>query len=164
MCLDIFAGGDKPTDFSEIETAELNIPVYANGIENDGLVGYTNHYRVNQEAVTISARGTLGFTCVRYEPFMPIVRLIVAIPNQEIVKSTYLKYALDTIDFTNTGGSIPQLTVPNVANEEIFVPSIAEQQRIVAQIEQYEAEIRKAQAVMDGCAARKKAILDKYLN
>ena len=164
LCLEIFAGGDKPTDFSEIETAELNIPVYANGIENDGLVGYTNHYRVNQEAVTISARGTLGFTCVRHEPFMPIVRLIVAIPNQEIVKSTYLKYALDTIDFTNTGGSIPQLTVPNVANEEIFVPSIVDQQRIVAQVEQYEAEIRKAQAVMDGCAARKKAILDKYLN
>ena len=41
---------------------------------------------------------------------------------------------------------------------------IEEQRKAVAQVEQYEAEIRKAQAIMDGCAARKKAILDKYLN
>ena len=164
VCDDIFAGGDKPSAFSEIKTTEMRIPVYANGVENSGLVGYTDHYRVNQDAVTISARGTLGFTCLRKEPFLPIVRLIVAIPNQSIIKATYLKYALDTLDFTNTGGSIPQLTVPNVANEEIFVPSLNDQQQIITQVEQYEAEIRKAQAVMDGCAARKKAILNKYLS
>lgn len=164
LCVDIFAGGDKPAEFSDVETTEMHIPVYANGTENNGLVGYTNHFRVNQEAVTISARGTLGFTCVRKEPFLPIVRLIVAIPDQSIIKTTYLKYALDTLNFTNTGGSIPQLTVPNVVNEEIFVPSISDQQRIVAQVEQYEAEIAKAQAIMDGCPARKKAILNKYLN
>lgn len=164
LCLDIFAGGDKPEEFSSIKTVEMSIPVYANGVENDGLVGYTNHAKVKQEAVTISARGTLGFTRVRKEPFLPIVRLIVAIPNQDIIKTTFLKYALDTIRYTNTGGSIPQLTVPNISNEELYIPSISDQQRIITQVEQYESEIRKAQAIMDGCAARKKAILDKYLN
>ena len=163
LCVDIFAGGDKPQEFSTTKTEEMYIPVYANGVENDGLVGYTNHYRVNQEAITISARGTLGFTCVRKEPFFPIVRLIVAIPNQSIIKVKYFKYAVSTITFVNTGGSIPQLTVPNVEKEEIFVPSLADQERIIAQVEQYEAAIRQAQAIMDGCAARKKAILDKYL-
>lgn len=164
LCLDIFAGGDKPEAFSRIKTVEMNVPIYANGVENDGLIGYTNYARVNQEAVTISARGTLGFTCVRKEPFLPIVRLIVAIPNQDIIRTTFLKYALDTIRYNNTGGSIPQLTVPNISNEELYVPSLESQQRIIVQVEQYEAEIRKAQAIMDGCAARKKAILDKYLN
>ena len=163
ICTDIFAGGDKPQEFSTTKTEDLNIPVYANGVENDGLVGYTNHYRVNQDAVTISARGTLGFACVRKEPFFPIVRLIVALPNQEVIKVEYLKYAVSAIDFVNTGGSIPQLTVPNVEMEEIVVPSLEEQERIIAQVEQYEAAIRQAQAIMDACAARKKAILDKYL-
>ena len=163
-CVEIFAGGDKPQEFSTTKTEELYIPVYANGVENDGLVGYTNHYRVNQEAVTISARGTLGFACVRKEPFLPIVRLIVAIPNQDIIKVEYLKYAVSAIDFVNTGGSIPQLTVPNVEKEEIVVPSLADQQRIIDQVEQYEVEIRKAQEIIDSYPARKKAIIDKYLN
>ena len=47
---------------------------------------------------------------------------------------------------------------------EIPVPSLAAQQQLIAQVEQYEAAIRQAQAIMDGCTARKKAILDKYLN
>ena len=46
----------------------------------------------------------------------------------------------------------------------VNVAPIEAQKQAVAQVEQYEAEIRKAQAVMDGCAARKKAILDHYLN
>ena len=62
------------------------------------------------------------------------------------------------------GTSQPNLNAKDVADFEIPVPSIADQQRIVSQVEQYEAEIRKAQAIMDGCAAKKKAILDKYLN
>ncbi len=47
---------------------------------------------------------------------------------------------------------------------EIPVLPMAEQQQIISQVEQYEAAIRQAQAIMDGCAARKKEILDKYLN
>ena len=47
---------------------------------------------------------------------------------------------------------------------EIPVLPMAEQQQIISQVEQYEAAIRQAQTIMDGCAARKKAILDKYLN
>lgn len=60
--------------------------------------------------------------------------------------------------------SINQLTQRTLLELNIPVPSLADQQRIIAQVEQYESEIRKAQAIMDGCAARKKAILDKYLN
>lgn len=60
--------------------------------------------------------------------------------------------------------SINQLTQRTLLGLNIPVPSLADQQQIIAQVEQYEAEIRKAQAIMDGCAARKKAILDKYLN
>ena len=49
-------------------------------------------------------------------------------------------------------------------NYEISVPPLAEQQRIVSEIETYEAEISKAKVVMNSCAERKKKILEKYLN
>ena len=47
---------------------------------------------------------------------------------------------------------------------EIPVLPINEQQQIVDEIEKYKAEIIKAQAIMDSCVVRKKAILNKYLN
>ena len=33
----IFAGGDKPEIVSEVKTDELNIPIYANAVKNNGL-------------------------------------------------------------------------------------------------------------------------------
>ncbi len=49
-------------------------------------------------------------------------------------------------------------------NLQIPVPSLSEQKRIVAEIEQYKAKIAEAKAIMSGCADRKKKILEKYLN
>ena len=61
-------------------------------------------------------------------------------------------------------GSYPSINTQDIQNFEIQVPSLTAQQQLIAQVEQYEASIRQAQTIMDGCAARKKAILDKYLN
>ena len=48
-------------------------------------------------------------------------------------------------------------------NLQIPVPSLAEQQRIVSEIETYEQKISEAKAVLAGCAERKKQILEKWL-
>lgn len=130
----IFAGGDKPHMFSEQQTDICCVPVYGNGVTNDGLCGYTDHYVVNERCLTVSARGTVGFCCVRNEPFVPIVRLITIIP-QESIGVEFLCYALSTIDIENNGVAIPQLTVPMIKNVSIPVPPIAEQEKIVAELD-----------------------------
>ena len=48
-------------------------------------------------------------------------------------------------------------------NIKVPVPSLAEQKKFVAKIEALEKQIAEAQAVIDGAAARKQAILQKYL-
>lgn len=48
-------------------------------------------------------------------------------------------------------------------NIKVPVPSIAEQRKFVARIEVLERQIAEAQAVIEGAAARKQAILQKYL-
>ena len=130
----IFAGGDKPHMFSEQQTDICCVPVYGNGVTNDGLCGYTDHYVVNERCLTVSARGTVGYCCVRNEPFVPIVRLITIIP-QESIGVEFLCYALSTIDIENNGVAIPQLTVPMIKNVSIPVPPIAEQEKIVAELD-----------------------------
>ena len=85
ICESIIAGGDKPTNMTDSMTETNRIPVYANGTEKNGLLGYTNEARITKPSVSISARGTLGY-CVYHEtPFFPIVRLIVAIPSQIVM-------------------------------------------------------------------------------
>ena len=91
-----------------------------------------------------------------------------AICRSNVGKWIYLwmqsKNYTDQLEKITSTVSINQLTQRTLLDLNIPVPSLADQQQIIAQVEQYEAEIRKAQAIMNGCAARKKAILDKYLN
>lgn len=134
VSLKISAGGDKPKLFSETITDICNIPVYANGTVNNGLCGYTNEAIIYDKCITISARGTIGFCCIRTEPFVPIVRLIVVVPKEE-VSCEYLCYAVKNLKIINNGGTIPQLTVPMLKEYMIPVPERAEQERIVGELD-----------------------------
>lgn len=130
----IFAGGDKPKVFSECKTDLHTVPVYANGVNNDGLCGYTDKSTVDEECITVSARGTIGFCCVRKTPFVPIVRLITIMPQKNI-KTDFLLHAIRNVTIEKNGVTIPQLTVPMIKNIAIPVPPIEEQERIVGELD-----------------------------
>lgn len=161
---ELTAGGDVPkNNFSQIKTDKFNIPIFANGFENKGLYGYTDIAKIKKPSITISARGTLGYTEVRNEMFYPIVRLIVLTPNVDLADVFYLKHIISRLDFTNSGSVIPQLTVPKVRSLEIPVPPLGIQQQLAAELEGLEQKITQAQAVIDKVVERKNAILTKYL-
>jgi type I restriction enzyme S subunit len=131
----ISAGGDKPVNYSVSKTSKYSIPIYSNGKDKDGLYGYTDNATINKPSITISARGTIGFSCIRFEPFCPIVRLISITPNILIIDIIYLHYTLMSLIPQGEGSSIPQLTIPNIKPKEIPIPPILEQKRIVKKIE-----------------------------
>ena len=116
------AGGDKPTNVSEIPTKELNIPIYSNGITNDGLYGYTDKAKVFEESVTISARGTIGFVCLRTIPYVPIVRLISASADEKYISTKYLYMWLKNQNIFGNGTTQQQLTVPDFKTSKILIP------------------------------------------
>ena len=131
-CKELFAGGDVPKpDVSKNKTYHFSVPIYTNGVENEGLYGYTSNARVNEPAVTISARGTIGAIFRRYTPFFPAIRLITAVPQKDLLSVDYLYYSLKTLTVGNSGTSIPQLTIPNIKNIYIPIPPLSEQQSIV---------------------------------
>ncbi len=120
----LIAGGDKPKNFSNVITEECKIPIYSNGITNDGLYGFTDTARINEESITVSARGTIGFVCLRLEPYLPIVRLIAVVPNKKFVSSKYLFYWLKTQNINGNGTTQQQLTVPDFRVTKVMVPKL----------------------------------------
>jgi type I restriction enzyme S subunit len=164
ICTHIFAGGDVPkSSLSKYKTEKHQIPIYANGEKNKGLYGFTDIARVTKPSMTVSARGTIGYSEIRYEPFFPIVRLIVLTPNEEVVKLEYLRYVLKSIDFKNSGTSIPQLTVPMIKGYECRVPPLDTQKQIVAKLDQAFADIEKAKVNAEQNLVNAKELFDSYL-
>ena len=125
----IFAGGDRPNTFSATKTNECPFPIFSNGVTDEGLYGFCDKARVDKPSITISARGTIGYTCIRREPFTPIVRLITITPSSSILID-YLYYVFLALLETGTGSSTPQLTVPNITGKLIPLPPKNEQGRI----------------------------------
>lgn len=119
---DITAGGDKPKIFSKYITSECTIPVYSNGIDNEGLYGYTNIPKIYKESITVSARGTIGYVVLRRSPYVPIVRLISLIPKDNIVTAKWLYLYLKQLNINGTGTTQQQLTIPDFCSRTIILP------------------------------------------
>ena len=119
----ITAGGDRPSKYTNKKTIECHVPIYSNGIDNEGLYGYTNVAKIHEESITISARGTIGYVCLRLEPYVPIVRLISIIPNKKELSAKYLYLWALTQNITGTGTTQQQLTVPIFRKTPISIPS-----------------------------------------
>lgn len=119
------AGGDKPQNISPIKSNLCQYPIYSNGLSEEGLYGFTDKPKIFKESVTVSARGTIGFVCLRHIPYVPIVRLVTLIPKTEIISAKYLYLWLKQLHITGTGTTQQQLTVPDFRKTEILVPSQA---------------------------------------
>lgn len=161
----IFAGGDVPKDNMSIEkTDEFKVPIYTNGEKNNGLYGYTNEIKVKDDAITISARGTIGYTVIRKAPFYPAIRLITIIPNIEKINIGFLYYVFNFFKVDSAGSSIPQLTVPMVKDYNFELPTIEEQQEIVNILDRLLAKynkIKNLEQQLEKIELLKKAILAK---
>ncbi len=136
VCISITAGGDLPEDYNKnqlIPSEEFKYPIYSNGIDSKSLYGFSKDYKINEDAITISARGTIGYHTIRKANFTPIIRLITLIPNKDIISIYYLNYILDLVKIEHSGGGIPQLTVPNV--KKIKIPLVSkDKQKQIAEI------------------------------
>jgi type I restriction enzyme S subunit len=145
---DIFAGSDKPKDsFSDVETNEFNIPILSNGIGEKSLYGWTENAKVIEPSLTVSARGTIGWTSYRDQPFFPIIRLLVLTPKVR-VNLKYAYYYMKTIEkkYNVVESGIPQLTKPMITGTPFPIPypddpkkSLAEQSRIVSILDKFDA-------------------------
>ena len=158
VCDGLFAGGDVPKEnSSKFKTEKYIIPIYSNGEKNKGLYGFTNTARVKKPSITISARGTIGYSQIRNEPFYPAIRLIVVTPKSDLLDLAFLKYLIENMDFIHSGVSIPQLTVPMIKEYSIKYPILDIQKVIVKNLDELASETQRLKALYQ----RKITLLDE---
>ncbi len=143
----VSAGGDAPKNAMSKEiTKEYTIPIISNGVRENAIYGYTNKARICEPAVTLAARGTIGYAEYRDYPYVPIIRLLNLIPkNTQVLDTKYLYYCLTDKKYTLPTTGIPQLTAPMVKKIEISVPKIEIQKEIVKILDEYNIFYRDLQ-------------------
>ena len=140
LCI-ISAAGDAPKEaLSLTKTAEYQIPVISNGIGENAFYGYTDKPKITEPAVTVAARGTIGYAEYRDYPYYPIIRLLSVIPkNTDVLTTKYLYYCLQGKKYNVPSGGIPQLTAPELKKVVIPVPPLPVQQRIANVLDNFDA-------------------------
>ena len=136
---EVIAGGDIPKNgISAIETEEYRYPILSNGINEKSLYGWTNQARIKNPSLTVSARGTIGWTSYREKPFFPIVRLLVLTPKINL-NLKYAYYFMKSIEnnYEIPQSGIPQLTKPMIQSKIITLPPLEEQSSIVSILDNF---------------------------
>lgn len=137
---EVSAGGDVPKEhFSKEKSEQYKVPVISNGCGINAFYGYTDAARVDKPAVTVAARGTIGYAEYRDYPYFPIIRLITLIPRDDKqLNAKYLYYSLEGRHYKVPTSGIPQLTVPVIKKEKVSIPSLDVQNRIVNVLDNFE--------------------------
>jgi type I restriction enzyme S subunit len=136
---DVHTGGEAPASdsMSRTPTDIFKYPIYGNGAE---VYGYTNSYKINKDATTISSIGAnTGTVYFRNAYFTPIIRLKVLMPRDEKILPRYLFHALSSISIGSKSSSVPNMNAADVKRISIPIPSLAEQARIVAILDKFDA-------------------------
>ncbi len=101
--------------------------------------------------------GSSEFHVLRINEELMNSKFVFAFLNRESIRKEAAK---------NMTGASGHRRVPISFYENMRLPNLPmeEQNKMVAQVESYKAKVRKAESIMASCAARKREILNKYLN
>ena len=155
--IEVVAGGD--VDKGKIRNYG-KYPVLANSLVNNGIVGYYNNYfRVKAPAVTVTGRGDVGHARARKVNFTPVVRLI-SIKSKHNVD--FLEHAINNCNVINESTGVPQLTVPQLSNYNIYFPKTIDEEEAIGEFfYKLEDIIKSHQRKLEKLQNLKKAYLNE---
>jgi len=128
-----------------------NIPIYGTG----GLMGYATEALYTEPSVLIGRKGTIGKVKYVEHPFWTVDTLFYTVVNTNVVKPKFLYYVMSLIDLNNynEGTTIPSLRTETLNRLELEIPSLEEQDRILALINPIEDKIRINKEINDNLAS-----------
>ena len=161
---DISAGGDlNKLCFSPFKTGRCCHPIFANGITGGGLYGFSSEYRHEADAITVTARGTLGVANYRPTAFDAIGRLLVLRPRRRTDCFFATEYINNRIAFVVESTGVPQLTAPQIADYSIQCPGYDEQSEIATVLSDMDREIASLEQNRDKTKLIKQGMMQELL-
>ena len=139
-----------------------DFPVYG----SNGVVGSHNEFLVDAPCIIVGRKGSAGEINWSDKNCTPIdTTFYVKLLDETATDLRFIYHMLKSLNLPSLkAGSGPGgINRNNVYSLQIPVPPLDIQQRLVAEIEQLEAEITQAQAVIDKTSEHKNAILTSYL-
>lgn len=124
------AGDMKKELFNEEFTDEYKYPLYANALENDGLLGYYKEYKYNPNSITVTARGNIGHATARKNKFNAVGRLIILTAKEELNIEFFMEYINNNVKVYIESTGVPQLTAPSLKINKLHYPTLKEQNKI----------------------------------
>lgn len=154
---DVYVGGDAPNDCIKGDSPDEEHPyaVWGNGKD---VYGYSSKYKIDKDAVVISSIGAkTGAVYYRQAYFTPIIRLKVVVPKKDNINMRYLYHALSATKISGKTENIPNMNAAEIKKIRIAIPSLDEQKRIAAILDEYEVVCESfEELVVAEVAAREK--------
>ena len=116
--------------FNEELNDEFKYPLYANALENEGLLGYYKEYKYDSNTITITARGNIGHATVRKNKFNAIGRLIMLTAKDDLNMDFFAEYINSNVKVHIESTGVPQLTAPSLKINKLNYPNLNEQNKI----------------------------------
>ena len=161
---DAKAGGDLiQSRYSYVQDNRYPYPIYANGLEQQGLYGFSDYAEEPAGAITVTARGTLGQAFYRDSPFVAIGRLLILKPKVSLDARFFCEYINYGIHFAIESTGVPQLTAPQVSRYLLPAPSESEQRAIASVLSDMDAEIAALEQRRDKTRAIKQGMMQQLL-
>ena len=158
------AGGDHdPSSSSDVRDNRYPYPIYANGLTQQGLYGFSNYAEEPSGSITVTGRGALGQAFYRDTPFVAIGRLIVLKPKTSIDARFFCEYINYGIEFAVESTGVPQLTAPQISNYLIPVPPKPEQRAIAEVLSDVDGLLNALEALIAKKRAIKQATMQQLL-
>ena len=123
-------------------------PIYSNALTNKGLYSYSSYARYDEDSITITARGDIGFANHRTTKFMAVGRLLVLKNKLPISNKFVCEYINHQIRFFKETTGVPQLTAPQASKYYVILPSLPEQKAIASLLETWDTAIEKTEALI----------------
>ena len=136
-------------------------PVIGNTLKNNGIIGYTNTFKIDAPAVTVTGRGEIGKAFYQPIPFTPVVRLLALVPKNENIDMKFLSSEIENLNFFSESTGVPQLTAPELGTYKVGLTEYNEQQKIGELFTKLDKLLDLQQQKIDKLELLKKALLQK---
>ncbi len=138
---DVYTGGEAPEDIIKDNkpSGEYIYPLYSNGTDENSIYGYSKTYRIENDAVTVSSIGTIGYHTIRKGKFTPVIRLKTLVPkDNNVLNIEYLNYIFDMISFVGTNATLSSMNSSKIKKTKIALPDIEIQKYIVEHLKKFD--------------------------